>query len=211
MKKEYDLLTICHPESNSITNAGDWSPHRNTVEPKEWDLRPEITDELRAAFGEHDSTPRQHLSFRIQQEQCSHQSAILMPRFQDASFLQEKKQRAESRVRCVSNESLADVWGKHNEPADEMVPMTRQVSLELQMETEAVDFGAVVVQHDYRPKRRRNSSISEEMHDVISPMDEDSTATTRAGCNPSKRRRLHDRKRAMGNQEFGVILAQIGF
>lgn len=205
MKKECNLLNICHPSTCPVTNAGDWSPHRSTVEPKEWvSSHPEITDEL--AFGEPDSFPRQLLSLQIQQGQCTSYPAIILPRFQDVPVSQEKQLRAEYRVRCVSNDSLTDAWGPVSEPLDDLVPMTRQVSLELQMETESfTDETTVQQQPETRCKRRRNSSIDED----ISPMEEEEDLYS-SMSNRCKRRRLHDRKRAMDNQDFSAILAQIG-
>jgi len=204
MKKEYNPLTICYPDAHPTTNAGDLSPHRSTLELKEWALTPEITDEL--VFGEPDSIPRQPLSLRRQQGPSVPFTSIMVSQFQGISFSQEKKQRCESRVRCVSNESLTEVWG--HQPVVEALPITRQVSAEIQMETETMTSCEVLQQSvECKPKRRRNPSISDDVHDTLQPMEEDNLTLT---PNPRKRRRLHDRKFAMDNQDFGLILAQIG-
>lgn len=200
MKKDYNALSVCHPAANTLVYSGDWSPHRSTVELKEWTLSPELTEVL--AFSDDDDVTQQvHC---LQEKHGQGYTTLVTPQFQDGSGLQEKKQRAECRVRCVSNESLAKVWGPVNEPVEDMVLLVRNVSLEIHMETDPVSSGILAQEPECRPKRRRNPSISEDSH-AMRPMDEDDCAMGKS----NKRRRLHDRKRALDNHDFGFILAQL--
>jgi len=73
------------------------------------------------------------------------------------------------------------------------------------METDPVSSGITAQEPECRPKRRRNPSISEDAH-AICPMEEDDCAMMGQS---NKRRRLHDRKRALDNHDFGFILAQL--
>jgi hypothetical protein len=197
MKKEYNALNVCHPVANTLVYSGDWSPHRSTVEIKEWTLSPELTEVL--AFGDDEASNKHGLVF-------SPPSTLLTPQFQEGPGLQEKKQRGDGRVRCVSNESLAQVWGPVEEPVEDKVVLVRNVSLEIHMETLSVSSGTLAQEPECRPKRRRNPSISEDAQAISCAMDEDDCATM---VQSNKRRRLHDRKRALDNHDFGFILAQL--
>lgn len=207
MKKDYNALNVCHPGSNTLVLSGDWSPHRSTVELKEWTLSPELTDVL--PFGDHDGITGQVLCVQEKHGQVFGQYSpplsLVTPQFQEGSGLQEKTQRAECRVRCVSNDSLAKVWGTVSDSLEEKILMIRNVSLEIHMETDPVSSGIIAQEPECRPKRRRNPSISEDTRPVC-PMDEDDCEMT---VKTNKRRRLHDRKRALDNHDFGIILAQL--
>lgn len=119
--------------------------------------------------------------------------------------------------RCISNESIVNsleggnafAWTDEDHGLD-ILPMVRKVSLE-PIETLSFDNQATS-SLGLGSKRRRNSSLSDEMlaHENTLPQryrDVDEELPTQP--KPRKRRRLHERKQALGTQDFDAIFCKL--
>lgn len=205
MKKEYSLLSIAHDGDSS--DAGDWSPHRSTVQPKESHGSGECHDDG-CAFGEPD-TVSDHSSLSLEQQPQNKPFSIVMPSFRELVCAELP---AEIRFRCVSNDSLLAACGTPTTEGEHefIAPAARKISMEPTVMATVAANALVAPQVQLsRPKRQRDSSVSSEMMIVEGSrsMDEDFSP---AEGKSRKRRRLHERKPAMDNSDFAAILAQIG-
>lgn len=116
--------------------------------------------------------------------------------------------------RCISNESFAAIShgelsyeGAENATELDTLPMLRKVSLE---PVEDLFFSGSESSSELGSKRRRNSSISEEMLEgEYMFQNEECNELRSAQRKPRKRRRLHERKRAMVAQDFDDIFSQL--
>ena len=180
--------------------AGDWSPHRSTVEPKERSCDRGSSDDF--SFGEPDTLSHED-SFSLD-VQSSQPYSIVMPSFRE---IISPDPANEIRYRCVSNESLAAACGTQTGNDGLFPPVARKVSLEPLEEAKEDGYAQLMQEEDARPKRRRNSNMASRIVDGIRPMEEDMSP---AQGKSRKRRRLHERKRAMDSSAFAAVLAQIG-
>lgn len=220
MKKDTSLLCINHSIScSSVSDAtGDWSPHRSTHDPKAWF---DSTSPISNLQHHHESQDQHSIIIpNLRQspvafQQChsginQHSGPELKFReFQDDSSLVETE--PVSSVKKVTTQEVAP-----SSAIDVPPTMVRMVSLDPPLPLAGT--GLIILPSQSRTKRRRNSSfMSEDGHRACGsiqngnsnsqPMEEDSPVPS---AQSRKRRRLHERKRALGTSEFADILGQLG-